>query len=210
MNVRFLFGCLFVTSFALQVTHAQEPPASPQALETRGDVQFVHDPAIIREGATWYLFSTGNGPGRKGEIPIRCSQDLHQWRNCGSVLAQIPEWIKKESPETKELWAPDVSFLNGGSRPSGFQRAPHRIAARDARPDRNRVHTKDALGTSRVDTAGFRPLQDPCEENASPPLETSVTSDHPRLNALLPSPVMPPTESQCRSAQAPQISCVRH
>jgi len=113
MNVRFLFGCLFVTSFALQVTHAQEPPVSPQALETRGDVQFVHDPAIIREGATWYLFSTGNGPGRKGEIPIRCSQDLHQWRNCGSVLAQIPEWIKKESPETKELWAPDVSFLNG-------------------------------------------------------------------------------------------------
>src|ERR1017187_1141609 len=113
MNLRFLFGCLFVASFAFQFTHAQKPLASPQALETRGDVQFVHDPTIIREGATWSLFSTGNGPERKGEIPIRCSQDLHAWHNCGSVFAQIPEWIRKESPETKELWAPDVSFFNG-------------------------------------------------------------------------------------------------
>ena len=68
---------------------------------------------MIRAGATWYLFSTGNGPERKGEIPIRCSEDLHLWKRCGQVFPQIPEWIQKESPQTKELWAPDISFFNG-------------------------------------------------------------------------------------------------
>jgi arabinan endo-1,5-alpha-L-arabinosidase len=112
MNVRFPSCFLVVTGLACLTAGAQQSP-SPRAIETHGDVEFVHDPAIIRAGTTWYLFSTGNGPDRKGEIPIRCSQDLHQWQKCGSVFAQIPEWIKKESPETKELWAPDVSFFNG-------------------------------------------------------------------------------------------------
>jgi arabinan endo-1,5-alpha-L-arabinosidase len=113
MNIRSLFACLLVAGLPCQLTLAQKASASPQALETHGEVQFVHDPAIIREGATWYLFSTGNGPERKGELPIRCSQDLHEWKKCGQAFAEIPEWIKKESPETKELWAPDVSFFNG-------------------------------------------------------------------------------------------------
>jgi arabinan endo-1,5-alpha-L-arabinosidase len=112
MNTRFLSGLLLVAAFACLGAQAQRS-LSAKTIETHGDVEFVHDPAIIREGATWYLFSTGNGPDRKGEIPIRCSQDLHQWQKCGSVFAEIPEWIKKESPETKELWAPDVSFFNG-------------------------------------------------------------------------------------------------
>ncbi len=29
------------------------------------------------------------------------------------MLPQIPDWIKKESPETKEVWAPDISYFNG-------------------------------------------------------------------------------------------------
>src|SRR5579864_6592386 len=112
MKARFLLAAAVVAGLSSPVALAQREPASPQALVTSGDVQFVHDPAIIREGATWYLFSTGNGPERRGEIPIRCSQDLHQWHKCGYVFTQIPEWIRKESPETKELWAPDVSFFN--------------------------------------------------------------------------------------------------
>ena len=113
MNVRSTLFCLMLAGLTFPVAQAQQQLSSPQALETHGDVQFVHDPAIIRECATWYLFSTGNGPERKGEIPIRCSQDLHQWQKCGYVFAEIPEWIKKESPQTKELWAPDISFFNG-------------------------------------------------------------------------------------------------
>jgi arabinan endo-1,5-alpha-L-arabinosidase len=59
------------------------------------------------------LFSTVNGPDHAGELPIRCSKDLLQWRRCGFVLPGIPDWIKKESPGTRELWAPDISYFNG-------------------------------------------------------------------------------------------------
>jgi arabinan endo-1,5-alpha-L-arabinosidase len=86
---------------------------TPQALVLEGDVQYTHDPSIAKDGDTWYLFGTANGPVRKGELPIRCSQDLHHWKLCGYVFDQIPEWIKKESPDTKELWAPDISYFNG-------------------------------------------------------------------------------------------------
>jgi arabinan endo-1,5-alpha-L-arabinosidase len=29
------------------------------------------------------------------------------------VFDKVPDWIKKESPATKELWAPDISYFNG-------------------------------------------------------------------------------------------------
>jgi arabinan endo-1,5-alpha-L-arabinosidase len=86
---------------------------APQVVHVEGDVEYTHDPSIAKDGDTWYLFSTANGPVRKGELPIRCSQDLHLWKLCGYVFEQIPEWIKKQSPETKELWAPDISFFDG-------------------------------------------------------------------------------------------------
>jgi len=113
MNTHFPFCCCLLAGLSFSAIQAQQSSPPPRALETHGDTQYVHDPAIIREGATWYLFSTGNGPERNGEIPIRCSQDLHQWQKCGYVLTQIPQWIKKESPETKELWAPDISYFKG-------------------------------------------------------------------------------------------------
>ena len=86
---------------------------TPEALKVEGDVEFTHDPSIAKDGDTWYLFGTANGPVRKGELPIRCSQDLRHWRLCGYVLEKIPDWIKQESPTTKELWAPDISYFDG-------------------------------------------------------------------------------------------------
>src|SRR3954454_3404085 len=84
-----------------------------EVIAVSGDTEYVHDPSMIRDGSTWYEFGTANGPNRGGELPIRCSKDLHQWTKCGNVFTGIPEWIKKESPKTKELWAPDISYFNG-------------------------------------------------------------------------------------------------
>src|SRR5215813_2077116 len=84
-----------------------------QVISVDGDVEYVHDPSIAKDGDTWYLFGTANGKDRNGELPIRCSQDLHHWKVCGAVFDKIPEWIAKVSPATKELWAPDISFFNG-------------------------------------------------------------------------------------------------
>ena len=90
-----------------------QAPTVPQVMPVSGDTEFVHDPSLIKEGETWYLFSTGTGPNHQGEIPLRCSNDLRAWKKCGSVLEHIPDWIVKESPMTRNLWAPDISFFNG-------------------------------------------------------------------------------------------------
>jgi arabinan endo-1,5-alpha-L-arabinosidase len=68
----------------------------------------VHDPAVIRQGAHYYLFSTGRG------IPIRRSTDLVNWERTGRVFENdVPEWVKAAIPGATGFWAPDISFSRG-------------------------------------------------------------------------------------------------
>ena len=94
----------------LLLTFSLALPAQ-ELLQLSGDLQGVHDPAIIRQRDTYYLFVTNGPPGSL--IPIRCSPDLHQWKLCGHVLDQLPEWAVKEIPGARAPWAPDISFFNG-------------------------------------------------------------------------------------------------
>ncbi len=89
--------------------------AGPRALTLTGDYWFTHDPSIIKAGNTWYVFATGRAHGG-GQFQIRCSNDLHAWKLCGHVFDQIPAWIQKTSPQTRDLWAPDISYENGEYR----------------------------------------------------------------------------------------------
>jgi arabinan endo-1,5-alpha-L-arabinosidase len=90
------------------------PAEEPHVFAVEGDVAGVHDPSIIKEGDTWYLFATTPPKAKTSEqLPIRCSKDLAHWKACGFVFSEIPAWIKQESPETTELWAPDISYLDG-------------------------------------------------------------------------------------------------
>jgi len=62
----------------------------------------------------WYLFATTPPNSKTGEqFPIRCSKDLVHWKACGYVFSETPAWIRQESPKTKELWAPDISYFDG-------------------------------------------------------------------------------------------------
>jgi arabinan endo-1,5-alpha-L-arabinosidase len=78
-----------------------------QTQELRGDVRQVHDPTIIKDGDTFYLFSTRAG------IAIRCSKDLVAWRLCGDVFAHLPGWAVSDVAGLRGIWAPDVSYFNG-------------------------------------------------------------------------------------------------
>jgi len=78
-----------------------------QTAELEGDIRQVHDPSIIKDGDTFYIFSTRAG------IAVRCSKDLVHWRLCGDVFAHLPEWAVKDVPGLRGLWAPDVSYFNG-------------------------------------------------------------------------------------------------
>jgi arabinan endo-1,5-alpha-L-arabinosidase len=93
-------------------TAALEVPPNPEVLELEGNLR-VHDPAVIRQDDTFYLFSTGGRRRGPGIIPIRCSKDLYNWNLCGNVFDKLPEWALTEIPGARGAWAPDISYYNG-------------------------------------------------------------------------------------------------
>jgi len=68
----------------------------------------VHDPVMIREKNTFYLFCTGFG------ISVWSSTDLQNWKREAPVFASAPQWAVDTIPGFKgHIWAPDISFHNG-------------------------------------------------------------------------------------------------
>jgi arabinan endo-1,5-alpha-L-arabinosidase len=68
----------------------------------------VHDPAAVRgQDGVFSVFSTHNG------VEIRTSTDRVAFTRAGSVLPNGATWATQFSGNTKDIWAPDVSFHNG-------------------------------------------------------------------------------------------------
>ncbi len=118
--IRFGSGTLGLSAVVLTALFLQPcsvkagTPDEPRVIPVEGDVIGTHDPSIIKEGDVWYVFATTPPHSKTGEqFPIRCSNDLVHWKACGYVFSETPTWIKKESPKTKELWAPDISYFDG-------------------------------------------------------------------------------------------------
>ncbi len=85
---------------------------APSMLKLDGDIAPVHDPAVIKERDTYYVFSTGGKSGQ-GIIPIRTSSDMHRWKMSGYALRALPDWVGREIPRASNAWAPDISLFNG-------------------------------------------------------------------------------------------------
>jgi arabinan endo-1,5-alpha-L-arabinosidase len=81
--------------------------------EFTGDTNPVHDPSIIRQGSTYYVFSTDPGGALSGYLPIRCSTDKIAWSACGYVFNTLPSWVATTVAGATNLWAPDISYFNG-------------------------------------------------------------------------------------------------
>lgn len=79
------------------------PPVSAQL----GGGSRVHDPVVMKCGDAYYLFSTSRG------ISIRRSTDLLTWESIGSVFQELPQWVRQEIPDARNVWAPDISHFNG-------------------------------------------------------------------------------------------------
>ncbi|WP_133273365.1 arabinan endo-1,5-alpha-L-arabinosidase [Hymenobacter radiodurans] len=69
----------------------------------------AHDPVMIRQDGTYYMFCTGPG------IAIWSSKDRQQWQREKPVFSEAPSWAVKAVPGFKNnhIWAPDISFQNG-------------------------------------------------------------------------------------------------
>jgi arabinan endo-1,5-alpha-L-arabinosidase len=68
----------------------------------------VHDPVMIRQGNTCYIFATGRG------IAVWSSPDRVHWTQEKPVFAAPPAWAVEAVPGFKgHIWAPDISYFDG-------------------------------------------------------------------------------------------------
>lgn len=68
----------------------------------------VHDPVMIEEEGTYYLFETGDG------ISVWSSPDRQDWTREGSVFDAAPDWTTDVvSDFDNHMWAPDIAEHEG-------------------------------------------------------------------------------------------------
>lgn len=68
----------------------------------------IHDPAMAKDGDTYYLFSTDPG--------IKCysSKDMIHWQFRSRVFPEEPSWARKVAPHFNgHIWAPDIVHHDG-------------------------------------------------------------------------------------------------
>lgn len=68
----------------------------------------VHDPVMIEQDGTYYLFDTGRGIG------VMASPDMEAWEELPPVFEEPPAWATGMIPRFRgHIWAPDISFHDG-------------------------------------------------------------------------------------------------
>jgi arabinan endo-1,5-alpha-L-arabinosidase len=99
---------LFLLAFSIAVVvHAQQRQSSVGTITTTAQTP-VHDPVMIKEGNTFYLFCTGFG------ISVFSSTDLQNWKREKPVFATPPAWAVAAVPAYRgHTWAPDIGYHNG-------------------------------------------------------------------------------------------------
>jgi arabinan endo-1,5-alpha-L-arabinosidase len=78
-------------------------PAAPSAPPR------VHDPSIVREGTTWWVFGTGKG------AEVMRSTDRQTWTRMAPLFDAEKPWWREYAAAMKpdDIWAPDVHFFRG-------------------------------------------------------------------------------------------------
>ncbi len=103
-------GLSFLLIFGFESMQAQVSPGATTANQNQGlhtNIS-VHDPVMIKQGNTYYLFCTGRG------IAKWSSKDMQQWQREEPVFAAAPEWAVQALPNFKNhIWAPDISYYQG-------------------------------------------------------------------------------------------------
>ena len=89
--------CLFFGLILCLITNAQTDTSIS-----------VHDPVIIRQDSTYYIFCTGFG------ISVFSSTDMKYWKKEKPVFNSGPQWAMEAIPGFRgHIWAPDISYHNG-------------------------------------------------------------------------------------------------
>lgn len=113
-----LTGCRGEEKLGNLIKYPEAPPDYPMFdtasmnTEQEWHISNVHDPSILKEGDTYYLYSTDvkvGGPPRAG-VMVRKSKDLIHWDWLGYALNGVPAQAAAWTNATN-LWAPDVKKI---------------------------------------------------------------------------------------------------
>jgi arabinan endo-1,5-alpha-L-arabinosidase len=69
----------------------------------------THDPSIIQQGTTWWIFETGNG------LPVKYSSNGTAWTQGTKLFSSEKSWWRTYAPNmgSNDVWAPDIHYFNG-------------------------------------------------------------------------------------------------
>jgi arabinan endo-1,5-alpha-L-arabinosidase len=101
---------LFLVTAQQDSTHRRFLKIDPATLPEFTLPVRVHDPVMIKQGDTYYLYTTGMG------VEFQTSKDKKSWNPAGRVFpdGQLPAWHKDFIPDQNgHLWAPDIHFRDG-------------------------------------------------------------------------------------------------
>jgi arabinan endo-1,5-alpha-L-arabinosidase len=103
----FVFACLLALGGVPVRGVAQAAPRPARPAGPLTDVP-IHDPVLIRQDDTYYLFGTGRG------IDVWASEDLETWNRLEPIFASAPEWVAPLLPDFRNhIWAPDIFERDG-------------------------------------------------------------------------------------------------
>ncbi len=104
-----LTACVVIVLLSQLTAYRAQNQEISSSLPLKGAFQNVHDPVLIRQDDSYYIFHTGLG------VPVKRSVDLHHWRIARGtpVFRRIPKEAAAHVPGATEIWAPDISYYNG-------------------------------------------------------------------------------------------------
>ena len=113
-----LTAAVLVGSAALAEPAVAAPKPDPRPLVAGPDRPadpVSHDPTLVKEGAWFYLASTGDLATGRDYIPMKRSKDLRTWEDLPPVFTQLPAGVLAAIGATaadapRDAWAPDLSW----------------------------------------------------------------------------------------------------
>ena len=104
------FSIQLLTAFIVGSSFAILPVSARAAADDiiTVDKVMTHDPVMIKEKDTYYLFATGQG------ISVMSSRDMKNWKFEPSVFSEAPQWaVELIDGYNGHTWAPDVIYHGG-------------------------------------------------------------------------------------------------
>lgn len=92
----------FLALIVMFLTHTPFQGHAQEFIDIR-----VHDPVMIKEENTYYLFCTGMG------ISVFSSKDMKEWKPEKPIFSEPPSWATEAIPTFRgHIWAPDITYHN--------------------------------------------------------------------------------------------------